>query len=69
MLIVHSKFHFDDVFFLQKNKISATFYLQAFGKDEFVPTLTVGEELRAHDHRLVECQTSPPDYITEAEVN
>ncbi|XP_047507915.1 DNA topoisomerase 3-beta-1 isoform X2 [Pieris napi] len=41
---------------------------QAFGKDEFVPTLNVGEELRAHEHRLVECQTSPPDYLTEAEL-
>ncbi|XP_073954639.1 DNA topoisomerase 3-beta [Choristoneura fumiferana] len=41
---------------------------QAFGKDEFVPLLAVDDMLRAHDHRLVECQTSPPDYLTESEV-
>ncbi|XP_045539457.1 DNA topoisomerase 3-beta-1 [Papilio machaon] len=41
---------------------------QAFGKDEFVPVLKVDDVLKAHDHRLVECQTSPPDYLTEAEV-
>ncbi|XP_063384723.1 DNA topoisomerase 3-beta-1 [Cydia fagiglandana] len=41
---------------------------QAFGKDEFVPLLSVDDMLRAHEHRLVECQTSPPDYLTESEV-
>ncbi|KAI8439334.1 hypothetical protein MSG28_013158, partial [Choristoneura fumiferana] len=28
----------------------------------------IDDMLRAHDHRLVECQTSPPDYLTESEV-
>ncbi|KAG7304724.1 DNA topoisomerase 3-beta-1 [Plutella xylostella] len=41
---------------------------QALGKDEFVPLLKVDDVLRAHDHRLVECQTAPPDYLTESEV-
>lgn len=41
---------------------------QAFGKDEFVPVLAVDEVLKAHDPRLVECQTAPPDYLTEAEL-
>lgn len=41
---------------------------QAFGKDEYVPQVNVDDTLRVHDTRLVECQTSPPDYLTESEV-
>ncbi|GLG93365.1 DNA topoisomerase 3-beta [Gryllus bimaculatus] len=41
---------------------------QSFGKDETVPTFTKGEAIPIHDAKLVECQTSPPDYLTEAEL-
>ncbi|XP_067000604.2 DNA topoisomerase 3-beta-1 [Anabrus simplex] len=41
---------------------------QAFGKDETVPDFTKGEIVPIQDAKLVECQTSPPDYLTEAEL-
>ncbi|KAH9643715.1 hypothetical protein HF086_001825 [Spodoptera exigua] len=53
------------------SKLLTVFFelFQAFGKDEFVPLLNVDDVLRAHDHRLVECQTLPPDYLTESEID
>ncbi|XP_047004194.1 DNA topoisomerase 3-beta-1 [Schistocerca americana] len=41
---------------------------QALGKDEIIPDFTVGEEAALHDAKIVERQTCPPDYLTEAEV-
>uniref|UniRef100_A0A1B6MUV9 DNA topoisomerase n=1 Tax=Graphocephala atropunctata TaxID=36148 RepID=A0A1B6MUV9_9HEMI len=41
---------------------------QAFAKNETVPTFTAGEEATMQDVKLVECQTSPPDLLTEAEL-
>lgn len=41
---------------------------QAFAKNETVPTFTQGEEANIQDVKLVECQTCPPDYLTEAEL-
>ncbi|XP_063228567.1 DNA topoisomerase 3-beta-1 [Bacillus rossius redtenbacheri] len=41
---------------------------QAFGKNESVPTFTPGELANIKDAKLVECQTCPPDYLSEAEL-
>ncbi|XP_046665335.1 DNA topoisomerase 3-beta-1 [Homalodisca vitripennis] len=41
---------------------------QAFAKNETVPNFTQGEEATIQDVKLVECQTSPPDLLTEAEL-
>ncbi|PSN57539.1 DNA topoisomerase 3-beta-1 [Blattella germanica] len=41
---------------------------QAFGKNETVPTFAEGEMANVQDVKLVECSTSPPDYLTEAEL-
>ncbi|XP_058978368.1 DNA topoisomerase 3-beta-like [Musca domestica] len=40
----------------------------AFGRDEAVPTFSQGEKVTINDVRLAESQTSPPDYLTEAEL-
>ncbi|XP_049825992.1 DNA topoisomerase 3-beta-1 isoform X2 [Aethina tumida] len=40
----------------------------AFGKDEIVPNLTENESVPVKNTRLTEHQTSPPDYLTEAEL-
>lgn len=42
--------------------------LKAFGKNEIVPSFQEKEEVQIQDARLTEHQTSPPDYLTEAEV-
>nr|CAD7456232.1 unnamed protein product [Timema tahoe] len=41
---------------------------QAFGKNETVPTFTKDEMVNIKDVKLVECQTCPPDYLTESEL-
>lgn len=33
-----------------------------------MPNLNVEDAIPIHDSRLVECQTSPPDYLTESEL-
>lgn len=44
------------------------FLLQAFGKNEIAPNFTANEVAPIEDAKLTEHQTSPPDYLTEAEV-
>ncbi|KAK5643331.1 hypothetical protein RI129_007176 [Pyrocoelia pectoralis] len=41
---------------------------QAFGRNEILPTFTAQEMVPISDVRLVERQTGPPDYLTEAEL-
>lgn len=41
---------------------------QAFDKNEIVPNLKENEIVPIKDMRLTEHQTSPPDYLTEAEL-
>uniref|UniRef100_A0A023F3Y2 DNA topoisomerase n=1 Tax=Triatoma infestans TaxID=30076 RepID=A0A023F3Y2_TRIIF len=41
---------------------------QAMHKSDATPTFQVGEELPVTDVKMVECQTSPPDYLTESEL-
>ena len=40
----------------------------AFDEQEKVPDLKKGDELFVQDIKLIEKQTSPPDYLTESEV-
>lgn len=41
---------------------------QAFGRDEAIPPFTEGERIAINDVRMCEGLTSPPDYLTEAEL-
>lgn len=41
---------------------------QAFARNETVPNFSMGDVVDIQDVKMVECQTSPPDYLTEAEV-
>ncbi|KAF5301451.1 hypothetical protein FQA39_LY02180 [Lamprigera yunnana] len=41
---------------------------QAFGKNEIVPTFSENQLIPVENIRLVEKQTGPPDYLTEAEL-
>lgn len=41
---------------------------QGIGEDEQLPELKKGDKLSVKDLRLTERQTSPPDYLTEAEL-
>lgn len=50
-----------------KNSYNVNIF-QTFGKDEIVPNLKEGELVPIKDVKLSEHQTSPPDYLTEAEL-
>lgn len=41
---------------------------QALGKNEFIPNFTINEKVQIVDAKMIECQTLPPDYLTEAEL-
>ncbi|XP_037933169.1 DNA topoisomerase 3-beta [Teleopsis dalmanni] len=41
---------------------------QGFGRDEVVPNFTTGDKVEINEVRLLESQTGPPDYLTEAEL-
>ncbi len=41
---------------------------QGIGEDEQLPVLKRGDRLPVKDLRIVERQTSPPDYLTESEL-
>ncbi len=36
--------------------------------DEVLPSVMIGDELQIKDIRMIEKQTSPPDYLTESEL-
>ncbi|KAL1129839.1 hypothetical protein AAG570_012783 [Ranatra chinensis] len=41
---------------------------QALMKNEEIPLFSVGDEVPIRDVKMIECQTIPPDYLTEAEL-
>lgn len=41
---------------------------QAFGRDEAIPPFVEGDKVNITDLRIIEDQTGPPDYLTEAEL-
>lgn len=47
---------------------TAVMHWQAMSKEENMPEFVEGETVALHDVKLVECQTSPPGYLTESEL-